>query len=319
LTREVRKIARRLESRGSVDRVKRVATSHAPLPLSIYTPAVVAYICWTGGYVQPFLDRLAQHLPESRYKLIPMYSMSTETIETLPYFRGEDVAFFPIGPGVVYEFIEETNQDEPNKLVNASQLEPRKLYSMVVSDAYGLRRYQTDDLFICKRKMGGLPDLVFVRRRSLEYSFTGEKLTAEQLSTVFDQLRTQYPLLVAGQFLTCVPSQPLHALPHYKVLLIGERRSSGSHSLLAMRCDELLSEINCEYKSKRASGRLGPITFMDARINEFPIQFKFLPLYRSEGDIVGAALRGRPFLESGAHQETGGHRVPPLQIPLVRL
>jgi hypothetical protein len=282
---DVHRIARRLESRGATERVKRIARSDAPLPLSVYAPGVSAYICWTGGYVKPFLDRLAVHLPSRRYKLIPMYSMSTETIETLPYFRGEDVAFFPIGAGVVYEFIEETELLEPE------QLEPGKLYAMVVSDRYGLRRYHTDDLFLCKRKIKGLPDLAFGRRRSLEYSFTGEKVTAEQLSAIFDQLRTMYASLLADKFLTCVPSQAPHELPHYKVLLIGNTRNPGSHHLLATHCDKLLGEINCEYKSKRASGRLGPISFVEVPMKDFPSQFKFLPLYRHEDDLCSRPTR----------------------------
>lgn len=288
---EVQRIARRLDSRGSVNRLQQIATSDAPLPMSVWAPAVEAYICWTGGYVKPFLDRLAKQLPAPRYTLIPMYSMSTETIETLPYFRCEDVAFFPMGSGVVYEFIEETVMDQSYNLLSADQLECGKLYAMVVSDNYGLRRYQTDDLFLCRRKINGLPDLVFVRRHSLEYSFTGEKLTAEQLSVAFEQLRATYPTIVGDCFLTCVPSQPANAIPHYKVLLIGNSRL-GSYDLLASRCDELLGEINCEYKTKRASGRLGPLKFMDAGVKDFAeqlaengsweAQFKFLPLYRHE-------------------------------------
>ena len=286
--REVHMIARRLDSRGSARRLKQIASSDTSLPLSICAPAVEAYICWTGGYVKPFLDRLAKHLPSPRYKLIPMYSMSTETIETLPHFRNNDIAFLPTASGVVYEFIEEKTTDRAENLVNPHQLEPGKLYAMVVSDAYGLKRYQTDDLFLCKRKVNRLPDLAFARRRSLEYSFTGEKLTAEQLSTVFDRLRTLYPALLADRFLTCVPTQPLHAIPHYQVLLIGNRHLN-SHDLLATRCDQLLSEINCEYKSKRASGRLGPLTFIEIETKDFAeqvasngnweTQFKFLPLH----------------------------------------
>jgi hypothetical protein len=275
---EVHYITRRLASRGCAKRLKQIANSSEPLPLSQYAPAVAAYICWTGGYVKPFLDRLATHLPSPRYELIPMYSMSTETIETLPYFRDREAAFLPFAPGVVYEFI-----DDADNLLDAQQLEPGKLYTMVVSDAYGLRRYQTDDLFLCKRKIHGLPDLSFVRRQTLEYSFTGEKLTAEQLSIVFDQLRATYPLLLADRFLTCVPSQP----PHYKVLLVGDQESDveNSHHLLAERCDELLCEINCEYRSKRASGRLGPVEVVSTKFKDFvamnsnwETQFKFLPL-----------------------------------------
>jgi hypothetical protein len=85
-----------------------------------------------------------------------------------------------------------------------------------------------------------------------------------------------------------VPSQPPHTIPHYRVLLIGEHL--GSHDLLATRCDDLLSEINCEYRSKRVSGRLGPVRFSEIKTRDFveqfaqngnwETQFKFLPLQR---------------------------------------
>lgn len=280
---EVLHIARRLASRGCAKRLKQIATSNEPLPLSHYAPAVAAYICWTGGYVKPFLDRLAMHLPSPRYELIPMYSMSTETIETLPYFRDREAAFLPFAPGVVFEFM-----DNAENLIDVHRLEPGKLYSMVVSDAYGLRRYQTGDLFLCKQKIHGLPDLSFVRRRTLEHSFTGEKLTAEQLSIVFARLRASYPSLLADRFLTCVPSQP----PHYKVLLVGDPDVETSHDFLAARCDELLCEINCEYRSKRASGRLGPVEVVSTKFKDFvalngnwETQFKFLPLIMSSFDL----------------------------------
>lgn len=275
-TPDIHKIAQKLASRGCAKRLKQIANSDVPVPLSQFAPAVRAYICWTGGYVKPFLDRLATHLPSPQYQLIPMYSMSTETIETLPYFRDREAAFLPFALGVVYEFM-----DDAENLIDARKLEPGKLYSMIVSDAYGLRRYQTDDLFLCNAKIHGLPDLSFVRRRTLEYSFTGEKLTAEQLSIVFEQLRASYPSLLADRFLTCVPSQP----PHYKLLLLGNDVLENSHHILAARCDELLCEINCEYRSKRASGRLGPVDVVSTNFNEFFVinrtwetQFKFLPL-----------------------------------------
>ena len=266
----VHKILHRLESRGCTQRLKQIAKSDGPMPLASCAPAVTTYICWTGGYVQPFLDRLATHLPSPRYTLIPMYSMSTETIETLPHFRNGDNYFLPIAPGVVYEFI-----DHSGDMVD--QLEPGQLYEMVISDAYGLKRYRTDDLFRCERKFHGLPDLTFVRRRTLEYSFTGEKLTGEQLSIVFNQLRAMYPALLLNRFLTCMPSQP----PHYKLLLIGDSRPGDN--ALAASCDALLCEINCEYRAKRSSGRLGPIEVQNVRLNDFAweTQFKFLPLLRA--------------------------------------
>src|SRR6185503_9610953 len=102
----VRKIARRLDSTGSHQRLQRIATSDKPLPLGAWAPAVAAYICWTGGYVKPFLDRLQTYLPAPCYRLIPMYSMSTETIETTTHFANNDVFFLPLAAGVLFEFID---------------------------------------------------------------------------------------------------------------------------------------------------------------------------------------------------------------------
>ena len=283
--RDVRKIARRIESRGSAKRLHAVATSNTPVSIQQFAPAVHSYICWTGGYLQPFLDRLAKTLPCCR--LVPMYSMSTETIETETVFQNTDAYFLPLARGVVYEFIAD---DGTENVSPPEQLEPGRSYSMVVSDPYGLRRYQTGDLFHCRRKLNKLPDLVFLRRRALEYSFIGEKVTAEQLAAVFDQLRVEYPETLADGFLTCVPSLPQQEAPHYKIVLISEKRlrSQDLADPISTRCDELLSNMNCEYRNKRNNGTLAPIRFTQSRPGEFAArfvegweaQFKFLPLYQ---------------------------------------
>jgi hypothetical protein len=216
-----------------------------------------------------------------------MYSMSTETVETETVFRDGDAHFLPLARDVFYEFIEAGKDDRSQNLLTPDQLKPGQTCTMVVSDPYGLRRYQTSDLFRCRRKLNGFPDLVFVRRRALEYSFVGEKVTAEQLTAVFDRLRGQYPELLSEGFLTCVPSLPRLEMPHYKIVLISET-TVRSHDLIATRCDELLREMNCEYQNKRANGTLAPIRFTQSRPAEFAerfvegweTQFKFLPLYQ---------------------------------------
>jgi hypothetical protein len=90
-----------------------------------------------------------------------------------------------------------------------------------------------------------------------------------------------YPALLTTRFLTCVPSQP----PHYKLLLIGD--ACPGDEVLAASCDALLCEINCEYRTKRSSGRLGPIEVVNIKLKDFvqanptwETQFKFLPLIR---------------------------------------
>ena len=114
-------IARRLDSVGSSERIARIALAEGPLPFSVCVPAVRMYVCWTGGYVKPFLDRIAAFLPPDRYQLVPMYSMSTETIETVSHF-GQDPAFLPLGRRVLYEFLEE-GADRPENVLAADELE----------------------------------------------------------------------------------------------------------------------------------------------------------------------------------------------------
>jgi len=288
--RQVRAIAQRIDSRGSSQRLALVAQSDSSLPLAVYAPGVRAYMCWTGGYVKPFLDRLETHLPPNRYRLIPMYSMSTETIETVTCFRGSEVSFLPLASGVVYEFLEEGAADKYQHLLGPEELEIGKNYSMIVSDAYGLRRYQTEDIFRCESKVSGLPNLSFLRRRGLEYSFTGEKLTAEQLNIVYQELRKQYPNQFRNAFLTCFPCEPrTENLPHYRILLVGQNEVCLKG--LGQQCDEHICELNAEYKSKRLTGRLGPVEFSTVTTAEFikltsnsktnwDTQFKVLPLYR---------------------------------------
>ena len=284
----LRKLARHVTSRGSTKRLRLIATSERPIRLQDFAPAVRAYICWTGGYVKPFLDRLANHLPPTHYRLIPMYSMSTETVETETVFRNGDAHFLPLARGVVYEFIPAESTDDPENVLSPAQLTPGETYAMVVSDGYGLRRYQTGDVFECRRLMHNLPDLTFLRRRALEYSFIGEKVTADQLNEVFDRLRTQHPEIFADAFLTCLPSLPPNENPHYKFVLIRDSSVHFNTDLLASYCDQLLSQLNCEYNNKRRTGSLAPARLVQAKpaafaerfADSWETQFKFLPLYR---------------------------------------
>jgi len=300
-------VAKRLESRGSCNRLDRIAASDSPLHLQVCAPAVHAYICWNGGYVTPFVDRIQAHLPADRYKLIPMYSMSTETLETVGHFSGRSLTFLPLAARVLYEFLEEGAEESAQNLLTANQLCVGKSYSMVVSDPYGLRRYQTGDVFLCQGLIAGLPDLSFIRRRNLEYSFTGEKLTSEQVMAVFETLRSEYPQLGADNFLTCVPSHPAGATtPHYKIVLVESDMGNPDKfgmpiSELGKRCNELLSDVNREYKSKWQSGRLGEAKFASLSHMDFveriagfekskawESQFKFLPLYRHTWESLRA-------------------------------
>jgi hypothetical protein len=257
------RIARRVVAAGADLRLRQVAEATSAPPIDSYLPGLGAYCCWDGGYVKSFLRQIHKWLPPERYVHVPMYAMSTETIQTLPYFGGEGTRFLPLGPRVLYEFLPEDAGDDPARLLSPEELDAGRTYAMVVSDPYGLCRYQTEDLFLCQGQVRGVPDLRFLRRRGLTWSFTGEKLTGEQLVLAYAQLEAEMPELVAlGAQLTTMPSWPEgKILPGYQ-LLIAHPGEAPTHRVetttLANVFDAALARLNSEYAAKRQSGRLAP-------------------------------------------------------------
>ena len=282
-----RPILRRLAARGARERLERVAESASPLPITAWNPAFTIYVCWTGGAVTPFLERLDRRLPAPRFRREPMYSMSTETVATIPDYRRAETAFLPAAPGVVHEFLGGAGEG----LLGSRELEPGAVYEMVVSHRFGLRRYATGDLFRVERFVGGLPDLRFAGRRGLGWSFTGEKLTAEQVDQALRSLEAEHPGLREGRWLAVFPSDPGGAaLPCYRLAVVGGE-PAGLPDGLPERLDELLGERNLEYRAKRMSGRLGEVRlsaldragFLRRAAGGGPAhpdsQFKFQPFY----------------------------------------
>jgi hypothetical protein len=292
------RIVRRIASGGARERIARVASSPSALEVRELFPALEAYICWDGGYVKPFLERVNEQLPYARH--IPMFSMSTEVVETIPTpaRENEALAFVPFAPGVLYEFFAEGEDPTPSKLLRTWELEPGKNYVMVVSNRYGLRRYNTEDVFRCVRYVSGLPDLRFLRRANLSFSFTGEKLTAEQLAHVFGELSEQFPQLAKTGYLSCFPCRGDEAtLPHFKLVWATNVADASRHlpASLALEAERKLAALNSEFAAKRQSNRLGPMQVVTVpveelvrraggslRNREWEAQFKFLPLYAKE-------------------------------------
>jgi hypothetical protein len=302
----VHRVARRIAGIGAGRRLARIAAAERPLPVAEWLPGLRSFCAWDGGYVRPFLEQVRRWLPAERVAHVPMYAMSTETLMTLLVYERRQPHFLPLARGVLYEFLaEDAVGDRPEDLVPPSALESGRAYAMVVSDAFGLRRYQTDDLFLCRGAVGGLPDLVFLRRRGLAYSFTGEKLTGEQVERVFSVLRARFPALAAAQLqMTVIPSLPEGApLPRYRLLLAHTGSTAPADidvAGLGAAFDEAMGELNSEFAAKVRSARLAPTEALlmsydalaarldprtrdaaDATRRTWESQFKLVPLHRT--------------------------------------
>jgi hypothetical protein len=301
----VHEVARRVASRGAGARLEAIAAAEAPLPVEAWAPGLRAFCAWDGGYVRPFLEQIRRWLPEGRFVHVPMYAMSTETLMTVLAYDGSRPRFLPVAPGVLAELLPEEAEDRPENLVAPWQLEEGRAYALVVSDPYGLRRYQTDDLFLCRGHVRGVPDLAFLRRRGLAYSFTGEKLTGEQVECTFAQLCKRIPSLDRATVqMTLAPYLPVTAtVPRYRLLLAyaGAAPPEGLDlPAIAAAFDAALADLNAEFAAKVRSGRLGATEAelvaydmlaarLDPRTREagdvarrpWESQFKLVPLLRT--------------------------------------
>jgi hypothetical protein len=140
-------------------------------------------------------------------------------------------------------------------------------------------------------KVRGLPNLRFVKRRNLGYSFTGEKVTAEQLRPIFAEAHNRFPQLHSETFLTCFPSRSsIEQVPHYRLVCVHGKGVSTPAQPLVDFVEARLGEVNAEYRSKVQSRRLGRMTFERITTRDFirrmvrcnpamESQFKFMPLY----------------------------------------
>jgi hypothetical protein len=251
--------------------------------------------CWDGGYVQPFLDRLREQLRNVAH-FYPMFSLSTETVAYEIYPRLSLDGGLPIYPGVCYEFLDPNGPAAAAHLCKPWDIDVGRLYEMVVSDAFGLTRYRTGDVFVVLGVQGRVPLLRFMGRAGLSYSFTGEKITAEQLLAVYERVHREHD--ARGVAFTCLPSAPQAprgAIPGYVFVACFEADGALPVSVSAEALDRMLSEMNHEYAAKRASGRLATprlvvdrydrlraaIIRSDGRFSASnPEQFKLLPLYQ---------------------------------------
>ena len=299
-------VGRRVLAPGWRARLELVARAHTPPPVEAWLPGLRAYCCWDGGYVAPFLERLRRHLPAPRFAHVPMYSMSTETLETLLFYEGQTPRFLPLGEGVLYELLPDGAEDDPALLVPARAAQVGRDYTLVVSDPYGLVRYQTCDLFRCAGRVGEVPDLRFLRRRGLTYSFTGEKLAGAQVEAAFAALKAARPALrTLGVQLALLPSLPgPDVSPCYRLVLAHPadvRPDELPVDGLGPAFDALLGAENRELASKLASGRLGPTQVVVLAYEELAAaldgrtstsdrawenQFKLLPLYTRTWESV---------------------------------
>jgi len=212
----------------------------------------VAFLAnWTGGTLKLYLRRLRELFGDVPIRDIGL--LASEGRFSLPIADNTPAGLAEI-TGNCLEFIpaEDIDSKAPSTL-RADELEVGGEYFLVVTNYAGLWRYNIDDRVRVVDVFGRSPVFEFLSRGLHTANITGEKITEYQVVEAMRIAagRQHWPaerFVLQGRFAR---------RPYYELRI----EASGGLSIeeLAESMDKSLCELNVEYRSKRRSGRLGPI------------------------------------------------------------
>ena len=213
--------------------------------------------CWTSATAGQYVPYIQKMIPEAL--IVPFMTCGTEGVITVPI--SPEMHSQPLAiDQAVYEFIP-VNENSKNWIgTTADTLEPSeteegKHYHLIMSQAHGLLRLWTRDIFEVTEVRNGVPWIKFLERDGVFHSFTGEKLTHADISAAFEKTYMilegqQRPYLIAPLWGGKVPS--------YVVVMEHDLNDATiEKNQFSEELDRQLGEMNLEYSSKRKSHRLG--------------------------------------------------------------
>ncbi len=247
-TREV--VSRRLQP----DRARAMQLSgKGPLTFASLWPQIALVTTWTGGSCGIALDKLRTALP-GHTKVMELGYQSTECRGTIALDAETPFGLPPLHHHF-FEFIRQDHWDSGRlEFRGLGELESNERYYILITTAAGLYRYFMNDLVEAAGRYRNTPLLRFVQKGKGVTSLTGEKLyEAQVIQAVQDTARRHG--FAPGFFLLVAEEES----SSYHLFL--ETDDAGTSSMLqtAAEVDQRLGELNVEYHSKRASGRLAPL------------------------------------------------------------
>ncbi len=219
-----------------------------------FWPELKGVVTWCGGSCGFALSRLVPMLPVD----CRIYEFGYNSSE----FRGtinvdlECNLCLPMFHHSYFEFVECGDwENGRKKFLGLHELDEGKLYYIFATTSSGLYRYNINDIVRVSGYINATPTLDFVQKGRGVTNITGEKLTEHQVLEGVGSLREAFGID-----------------PEFFVMLADEEKSEyllcmelpGAHkgSQFASHVDTKLQQLNVEYQSKRKSGRLGLLKFL---------------------------------------------------------
>lgn len=239
--------------RAKAMQLQKMLEQRGSLSPEILWPNLGALVCWKGGPMSFYLERLPEYFGN-----VP--------VRDFGYMASEGRGSIPLttqGAGGVlaltshfFEFVEEDDAESTSPCyLTAEQLKVGGRYYIYFTTSAGLYRYNINDLIEVVAMKENAPVISFVRKGMGISSITGEKLTEEQVLVALQLAVRQLNLAEITHFTSEVE---LGYPPHY--VCFAELNASLPESLkdeFIRIFDHSLKMQNPEYADKRSTKRLG--------------------------------------------------------------
>lgn len=215
-------------------------------------PGIALLTTWTGGSCGIALEALRRTLPRE-CAVMELGYQASELRGTLA-LELEAPGGLPPLHHHYFEFVPQAAwETERPAFLGLEALEAGERYYVFVTTAAGLYRYAMNDIVEMTGRFKRTPLLRFVQKGKGVTSVTGEKLYESQaIAAVQDVARNHH---VVPRFFLFVADEA----PAGYHLYVEAEPDGGVSDALAADVDRRLAQLNQEYQSKRASGRLAAL------------------------------------------------------------
>jgi len=225
-----------------------------PLTFASLWPDIKLVTTWTGGACGIALDKLRKALPAAT-RVMELGYQATECRGTMA-IEAETTGGLPPLHHHFFEFVEQDDWDGGRRCcLGLHELKEGRRYYIIVTTAAGLYRYFMNDIVEVTGRYRETPLLRFVQKGKGVTNLTGEKLYEAQVIEAVQGAARRYRFAIP--FFVLVADEERTS---YHLFLESDAASRPPASEFLAAVDARLGELNIEYHSKRASGRLAPLT-----------------------------------------------------------
>jgi hypothetical protein len=215
---------------------------------------------WTGGTMGLYLQHYPHYFGDVPVRDIGL--LASEGRMSITIEDGTPAGILEV-TGNFYEFIPaaEIDSDQP-VVLRSHELEVGCEYFILLSNSAGFYRYNIGDLVRVVGYQGQAPVIEFLNKGAHISSLSGEKLTERQVVQSVEAVCERQGVRIDNFVLAPQWDDP----PYYVLHLEQNGDLPWGDTGLAEWLEAELCRRNCEYESKRKSGRLAPV-----RLNPLPV------------------------------------------------